>query len=68
MPFPLAGLRTRTKRDRTLGRDHPLAGEQAGMAKAKSKFVFMAADGKGGMAQVEDRRFEPPGRGPSNSK
>jgi hypothetical protein len=28
------------------------------MAKAKSKAIIMAADGAGGMAQVQDRRFE----------
>src|SRR5216684_335210 len=27
------------------------------MAKAKSKAIIMAADGAGGMAQVQDRRF-----------
>ena len=31
------------------------------MAKAKSKATVMVADGTGGMAQVQDRRFEPPG-------
>jgi hypothetical protein len=31
------------------------------MAKAKPKSTFMIADGAGGMARVEDRRFEPPG-------
>lgn len=28
------------------------------MAKAKSKAIVMGADGAGGMAQVQDRRFE----------
>jgi hypothetical protein len=28
------------------------------MAKAKSKAIIMAADGAGGMAQIQDKRFE----------
>jgi hypothetical protein len=28
------------------------------MARAKSKAIIMTADGAGGMAQVQDRRFE----------
>src|SRR5947209_2900911 len=31
------------------------------MAKAKSKATAMVADGAGGLMQVPDRRFEPPG-------
>jgi hypothetical protein len=32
--------------------------EEYQMAKAKSKAVIMVADGAGGMAQVQDYRFE----------
>ncbi len=34
------------------------------MAKSKSKATVMVADGAGGMVQVQDRRFEPPGNWP----